>query len=109
MRAEVREAMSMARGYKAAVVEYTLDHGEFPADNAIAGIEPGSQIAGKYVGSLFVDAGVIAITFTDDSDAAFAGHTLILTPPNGQLEINYGDWTCSSADIDPANLPITCK
>ncbi|ENX7558989.1 pilin [Neisseria gonorrhoeae] len=50
----------MAEGQKSAVTEYYLNHGEWPKDNASAGVaSPPSDIKGKYVESVTVANGVV--------------------------------------------------
>ncbi len=104
--AVIRAAMDLSGGAKAAVTEYYQDRGEFPADNASAGLSDGSKITGKYVTSVVVDAGVITISLGRDSDAEFAGRVLIFTPMPSRGSVK---WECSGPDIDPALLPETCR
>ena len=104
--AVIRAAMDLSGGAKAAVTEYYQDVGEFPADNASAGLSDGSKITGKYVTSVVVDAGVITISLGRDSDAEFAGRVLIFTPMPSRGSVK---WECSGPDIDPALLPETCR
>ncbi|CNS31578.1 pilin [Neisseria gonorrhoeae] len=50
----------MAEGQKSAVTEYYLNNGEWPKDNASAGVaSPPSDIKGKYVESVTVTNGVV--------------------------------------------------
>ncbi|CNT78322.1 pilin [Neisseria gonorrhoeae] len=50
----------MAEGQKSAVTEYYLNHGEWPKDNASAGVaSPASNIKGKYVQKVEVNNGVV--------------------------------------------------
>ncbi|ENW3212544.1 hypothetical protein ICR62_001294, partial [Neisseria gonorrhoeae] len=59
-RAQVSEAILLAEGQKSAVTEYYLNHGEWPKDNASAGVaSPPSDIKGKYVKSVTVTNGVV--------------------------------------------------
>ena len=103
---EVKAALNLVGGAKAAVSEYYMDRGELPSDNANAGLVDGSSINGKYVTSVEVDAGVLPVSLGRDSSAAFAGHTLILTPAP---EHGHVSWQCSSPDIEAAYLPKQCK
>ncbi|HGJ8538926.1 TPA: pilin, partial [Neisseria gonorrhoeae] len=49
-----------AEGQKSAVTEYYLNHGEWPKDNASAGVaSTPSDIKGKYVESVTVEKGVV--------------------------------------------------
>ncbi|HGK0032981.1 TPA: pilin, partial [Neisseria gonorrhoeae] len=58
-RAQVSEAILLAEGQKSAVAEYYLNHGEWPKDNASAGVASPSDIKGKYVKSVTVTNGVV--------------------------------------------------
>ncbi|ENW3118901.1 hypothetical protein JK569_001399, partial [Neisseria gonorrhoeae] len=58
-RAQVSEAILLAEGQKSAVTEYYLNHGEWPKDNASAGVASASKIIGKYVKQVEVKNGVV--------------------------------------------------
>ncbi|ENX7836359.1 prepilin-type cleavage/methylation domain-containing protein, partial [Neisseria gonorrhoeae] len=58
-RAQVSEAILLAEGQKSAVTEYYLNHGEWPKDNASAGVASSSDIKGKYVQKVEVNNGVV--------------------------------------------------
>ncbi|HFA6073258.1 TPA: pilin [Neisseria gonorrhoeae] len=59
-RAQVSEAILLAEGQKSAVTEYYLNHGEWPKNNASAGVaSPPTDIKGKYVKSVTVAKGVV--------------------------------------------------
>ncbi|HFA6148587.1 TPA: pilin [Neisseria gonorrhoeae] len=58
-RAQVSEAILLAEGQKSAVTEYYLNHGEWPENNASAGVAASSTIKGKYVQSVTVANGVV--------------------------------------------------
>ncbi|EMS6633915.1 pilin [Neisseria gonorrhoeae] len=59
-RAQVSEAILLAEGQKSAVTEYYLNHGEWPKDNASAGVASSpTDIKGKYVKSVTVAKGVV--------------------------------------------------
>ncbi|ENW2370512.1 pilin [Neisseria gonorrhoeae] len=58
-RAQVSEAILLAEGQKSAVTEYYLNNGEWPKDNASAGVASSSSIKGKYVQKVEVAKGVV--------------------------------------------------
>ncbi|EMS2592279.1 pilin [Neisseria gonorrhoeae] len=58
-RAQVSEAILLAEGQKSAVTEYYLNNGEWPKDNASAGVASASEIKGKYVKQVEVENGVV--------------------------------------------------
>ncbi|ENW1279939.1 pilin, partial [Neisseria gonorrhoeae] len=53
------EAILLAEGQKSAVAGYYLNHGEWPKNNASAGVASASDIKGKYVKSVTVTNGVV--------------------------------------------------
>ncbi|HFC4850150.1 TPA: pilin [Neisseria gonorrhoeae] len=53
------EAILLAEGQKSAVTGYYLNNGEWPKDNASAGVASASDIKGKYVESVTVENGVV--------------------------------------------------
>ncbi|HFB9705817.1 TPA: pilin, partial [Neisseria gonorrhoeae] len=53
------EAILLAEGQKSAVTEYYLNHGEWPENNASAGVASPSDIKGKYVKEVEVKNGVV--------------------------------------------------
>ncbi|EMR8744970.1 pilin [Neisseria gonorrhoeae] len=58
-RAQVSEAILLAEGQKSAVTEYYLNNGEWPEDNASAGVASSDKIKGKYVQKVEVAKGVV--------------------------------------------------
>ncbi|ENX8856490.1 pilin [Neisseria gonorrhoeae] len=58
-RAQVSEAILLAEGQKSAVTEYYLNNGEWPENNASAGVASSAEIKGKYVQKVEVAKGVV--------------------------------------------------
>ncbi|ENV7501153.1 pilin, partial [Neisseria gonorrhoeae] len=59
-RAQVSEAILLAEGQKSAVTEYYLNNGEWPENNASAGVaSTPTDIKGKYVQKVEVNNGVV--------------------------------------------------
>ncbi|ENV6161495.1 pilin [Neisseria gonorrhoeae] len=65
-RAQVSEAILLAEGQKSAVTEYYLNNGEWPKDNASAGVASPGEIKGKYVKEVKVENGVVTATMKSD-------------------------------------------
>ncbi|ENX8338851.1 prepilin-type cleavage/methylation domain-containing protein, partial [Neisseria gonorrhoeae] len=65
-RAQVSEAILLAEGQKSAVTEYYLNHGEWPKNNASAGVASASTIIGKYVKEVKVENGVVTAQMKSD-------------------------------------------
>ncbi|MEJ2299007.1 MAG: pilin [Woeseiaceae bacterium] len=109
IRAQVSEGLNLAAGAKAAISEYTMDRGTFPADNLEAGIaDPATDINGKYVLSVANAAGLITVTYGNDAHNILRNATLNLSPFTNAGSV---EWTCSSigASIAPRHLPAACR
>ncbi|EMU3380886.1 pilin, partial [Neisseria gonorrhoeae] len=65
-RAQVSEAILLAEGQKSAVTGYYLNHGEWPKNNASAGVASASTIIGKYVKEVKVENGVVTAQMKSD-------------------------------------------
>ncbi|ENW6178881.1 pilin [Neisseria gonorrhoeae] len=66
-RAQVSEAILLAEGQKSAVTEYYLNNGEWPENNASAGVASASKIIGKYVKQVEVKNGVVTATMASSN------------------------------------------
>ncbi|EMR8700843.1 pilin, partial [Neisseria gonorrhoeae] len=67
-RAQVSEAILLAEGQKSAVTEYYLNNGEWPEDNASAGVaSSATDIKGKYVKEVKVENGVVTATMASSN------------------------------------------
>ncbi|QOG47376.1 pilin [Neisseria gonorrhoeae] len=55
----ISEAILLAEGQKSAVTEYYLNNGEWPENNASAGVASTADIKGKYVKEVKVENGVV--------------------------------------------------
>lgn len=110
-RAQMSEALTLAEGQKAAVVEYYSDNGTFPNSNASAGIAASNTITGKYVASVNVagDTASATITSTMKSsgvNADIKGKTLTLV---GQQNSGSFSWECKKGTVDDKFLPSSCR
>lgn len=110
-RAQMSEALTLAEGQKSAVVEYYSDKGQFPADNAAAGIAAASTIKGKYVASVTVatahDKATITATMKSSGvNKDIKGKTLVL---EGSQNAGSFDWTCKKGTVDDKFLPSSCR
>ncbi|ENS8475551.1 pilin [Neisseria gonorrhoeae] len=92
-RAQVSEAILLAEGQKSAVTEYYLNHGEWPKDNASAGVASSpTDIKGKYVQSVTVANGVVTATMKSDGvNKEIKGKKLSLW---GKREAGSVKWFC---------------
>jgi type IV pilus assembly protein PilA len=95
IRAQVTEGLNLASAAKSAVSETYGSNGTWPGTNAQAGIDADTNIKGKYVTGVLVQAGgQIRITYGGQANTKIAGMTLMLTPytsPNGDIAWVCGD------------------
>jgi type IV pilus assembly protein PilA len=110
IRAQVSEGLNLAAGAKAAVSEYTMDRGTFPGTNGQAGISSANDINGKYVSSVTVTSGLIAVAFGGPDAHALLPTTAVL---NLSPFTNAGsiEWACqaSGTSIADKHLPAACR
>ncbi|HFB6548817.1 TPA: pilin, partial [Neisseria gonorrhoeae] len=124
------EAILLAEGQKSAVTEYYLNHGEWPKDNASAGVaSSASDIKGKYVKEVKVENGVVTAQMAstgvnkeiqgkrlslwakrqDGSVKWFCGQPV--KRDDGKAKAGNDDVTDDDAGkkIDTKHLPSTCR
>lgn len=110
-RAQMSEALTLAEGQKAAVVEYYSDNGTFPTTNASAGIANASTIKGKYVQKVEVNGDATSATITSTMNDSgvnkdISGKTLVLV---GKQNSGSFEWTCKAGTVDTKFLPSSCR
>nr|WP_283957543.1 pilin [Neisseria gonorrhoeae] len=119
------EAILLAEGQKSAVTEYYLNHGEWPKDNASAGVASSGEIKGKYVKEVKVAKGVVTATMNSSGvNKEIKGKKLSLWAKreNGSVKWFCGqpvtrdnkanDTVADAADkdkIETKHLPSTCR
>ncbi len=106
VRAQVSEGLNLAGGAKAAVAEYYEDYKQFPSDNVAAGLLPATDIQGKYVSSVQIEAGEIVVTYGNDADSDIHGDTLVIRPEISDQSVTF---VCFSLGIASKNLPAACR
>ncbi|WP_404572246.1 pilin, partial [Neisseria gonorrhoeae] len=126
-RAQVSEAILLAEGQKSAVTEYYLNHGEWPENNASAGVAASSTIKGKYVQSVTVAKGVVTAQMAstgvnkeiqgkrlslwarrqDGSVKWFCGRPVQRGAADDPKDAVTADATANG--IDTKHLPSTCR
>ncbi|ENV8179124.1 pilin [Neisseria gonorrhoeae] len=122
-RAQVSEAILLAEGQKSAVTEYYLNNGEWPENNASAGVANPTEIKGKYVKSVTVAKGVVTAQMNpsgvnkeiqgkrlslwakreDGSVKWFCGQPVTRADNNGNITADNGN------AIETKHLPSTCR
>ncbi|ENX8766877.1 pilin [Neisseria gonorrhoeae] len=123
------EAILLAEGQKSAVTEYCPNHGEWPKNNASAGVaSSASDIKGKYVQSVTVANGVVTATMNSSGvNKEIQGKKLSLWAKrqDGSVkwfcgrpvqrnanDANNDDVTADDKNnngIDTKHLPSTCR
>lgn len=124
LKKQVKEGMELADLAKKAVqAAYTLA-GEFPNNNAAAGIPPSHKIVGNMVKDVKVEDGAITLTFGNNASKVLEGKHLTLRPAvvAGEPMVPIA-WVCHGApppkgmevrgknetDIAINNLPVECR
>ncbi|EMT3538717.1 pilin, partial [Neisseria gonorrhoeae] len=126
-RAQVSEAILLAEGQKSAVTEYYLNNGEWPKNNASAGVANPTEIKGKYVKEVEVKNGVVtAQMLSSGVNKEIQGKKLSLW---ARREDGSVKWFCgqpvkrdnaakagtdavtadANGKIDTKHLPSTCR
>ncbi|ENT0067669.1 pilin [Neisseria gonorrhoeae] len=128
-RAQVSEAILLAEGQKSAVTEYYLNNGEWPKDNASAGVaSTPTDIKGKYVQKVEVNNGVVTAQMNPSGvNKEIQGKKLSLWAKreNGSVKwfcgqpVKRGNAKAGTDDvakddaagkkIDTKHLPSTCR
>jgi type IV pilus assembly protein PilA len=110
-RAHVSEGLSLAEGAKSAITEYYSDKGEWPKDNAAAGIASSELITGNAVRSVAVDGSYILVTFNTKVEA---GKVLALKAI-ANATAGSVQWECSATgtgnktNVNVKFLPARCR
>lgn len=80
VRAQLSEALSIAREIQTNVYDYYKQHGRFPADNKAAGVPQPQYLIGNYVKQIHVVNGAIHVTLGNKINQQLEGKTLSLQP-----------------------------
>lgn len=104
IRSQVSEGLTLAAAAKAAVAESFANTGQAPANRTAAGMSATiTDTSGKYVTSVAVTNGVIAITYGNEVNRVIAGQTLELVPyESPDLSVV---WRCGAAPV-PAGTAL---
>ncbi len=108
IRTQVAHGLNLAAGAKVAVAEYYQDQGQYPGDNATAGLATPPEITGKYITQVeVVGGGNIEVTYGGDVNLKIVNAVLTLTATDldGSLR-----WDCSG-DVTLVDkwLPPVCR
>ncbi|MDY0330936.1 MAG: pilin [Thiomonas sp.] len=114
IRAQVSEGLSLADGAKTAMAEFYTNHGNWPSNNASAGLSSASSITGNYVSGVDISTtpGQITVTYSSESpqkaNSAINGDTLVLSATTTGGSVKF---TCKAGTKNPLPskyLPSSC-
>ena len=107
-RSHVSEGMSLASGAKTTVTEYYSSQGQWPTNNAAAGIASANSIKGNAVRSVTVATSTITVAFNTKVEA---GKNLVFKGSAGAAAGSV-EWNCkptAGTNINVKYLPTTCR
>ncbi|XID75167.1 pilin [Alkanindiges sp. WGS2144] len=102
-RSHVSEGLSLAGGAKAAVTEAFSSRGEWPTNNAAAGLPAAASIKGNAVRSVTVGGSTITIVY---NTKVAAGADLVL---QGASTSGGVTWTCTGGSLKSELRPANCR
>ena len=102
-RTHVSEGLTLAGGAKASVTEYYSSQGNFPSNNASAGLAAAADIKGNAVTQVAVANGRITVTY---NDKVTNGATVILSPTSGAGGVQ---WSCKGGTVIAKYRPSNCR
>ena len=108
IRTQVAHGLNLAAGAKVAVAEYYQDQGQYPGDNATAGLATPPEITGKYITQVeVVGGGNIEVTYGGDVNLKILNAVLTLTATDLDGSVR---WDCSG-DVTLVDkwLPPVCR
>ena len=124
LKKQVKEGLELADLAKKGVQTAYSVAGEFPDNNAAAGIPPSHKIVGNLVKEVKVDDGAVTLTFGNNASKVLEGKHLTLRPAvvAGEPMVPIA-WVCHGApppngmevrgknetDIPLSNLPVECR
>jgi len=107
VRAKVSEGLNLAGSAKLGISEYVQSEGDFPTDNAEAGLAASTDITGNDVTSVEVTTGLIEITFASTAPDSIASSTLVLS---AYTTAGSTRWTCGTdGDVEDRFRPSSCR
>lgn len=120
-RARVAEGLSMADGLKSQLLEAYASNGGWPTDNAAAGLASASDLKGRAVDSITIEAattltnsvGSIVVMFNNKVGGSGANKLVISAQyTGGSGYVGVMQWDCSSdagTNIPQIYLPPECR
>ncbi len=107
IRAQIAEGLNIVGPLKTAVTEFHKDTGNYPANNAQAGLLTPASYTGSYVESISVNGATISIQYGKKANAEINGWTVSVI---AQDNVGSTEWVCESGGFIPSNyLPSSCR
>lgn len=108
IRSQVAHGINLASAAKVAVAEYYQDQGDYPGDNATAGLAAAGTISGKYVSQVEIVAdGQIEVTFGNDVNIKILNAVMTVSPTDNEGSVS---WACTGdATLVEKWLPPACR
>ncbi|MDX1692330.1 MAG: pilin [Ketobacteraceae bacterium] len=106
-RAKVAEAITLVSEFKPGIIDYYKVNGEFPADNAQAGVPESRYVIGNYVRGASIENGAIHIEMGNKVSAHMKGKVLTLRPMTviGSPESPIS-WVCGDSAVPEGMAPV---
>lgn len=123
-RSKMAEAVSLSAFAKQKITDYHEHTGEFPSNNARAGLPPAEKIMGNYVSAVQVEQGAVHVTMGNKAGKTLDGKRITFRPlvVTGYPEVPFS-WVCgfssvpegmnavgqNQTDVGDAYLPASCR
>ena len=102
-RAHVAEGISLASSAKSAIAEHYVTKGDWPTNNAQAGLVSAASVKGNAVRSIQVNASQVIVTF---NTKVVAGSTVVVQ--GGGLD-EISRWSCTGGTLETRYRPSSCR
>lgn len=122
--AAIAETVELMKNYKPQIEGYYRSQGEFPVDNATAGLPEADSIVGNYMSAVFLLDGALHVRLGNKIRAELRGKYISLRPIFVPGVANAPiSWVCGTdtvpadmvaagenrTDISSASLPVACR
>jgi len=106
VRAKVSEGLNVAGAAKLAVAETFQSDGNWPTNNADAGLAPANSIQGNNVASVTISGSTISVAYNNDSNIDTDVLILKAGAPGGSVS-----WICgwTGTTVEQKYLPSNCR
>ncbi len=107
IRAQIAEGLNIVGPVKQAVAEFQKNTGNYPANNAQAGLLTPTNYRGSYVTSISANGDTISIMYGNKANAEISGLTVSFI---AQDNAGSTSWICESGGAIPTKyLPSACR